>query len=242
VFGPWIQAVTASGASYDRLDRSTGVFDVGDPDVTVEILGPILEPGGTSLAWLSDKSHTINGHSLVFRLTHGVVRTFFSGDLNEVGGNRLLGVPNAAASLDAHVFKAPHHGSHEFSVGLFQAVRPMITVVSSGEVPDHGHPRANFLGAIGRASRTEDPLLFSTALAALFVDSGDPAAVADTGTTTTLGDLDFSQAAANTEARLRFKKLLPGIINVRTDGQKLYAFRRVQQSYGWESYGPLDPA
>jgi hypothetical protein len=116
----------------------------------------------------------------------------------------------------------------------------MITVVSSGEVPDHGHPRANFLGAIGRASRTEAPLLFSTALAALFVDSGDP--VADTGTTTTLGDLDFSQAAANTEARLRFKKLLPGIINVRTDGQKLYAFRRVQQSYGWESYGPLDPA
>jgi hypothetical protein len=98
VFGPWIQAVAVSGASYDRLDRSTSVFDVGDPDVTVEILGPILEPGGTSLAWLSDKSYTINGHSLVFRVTHGLVRTFFSGDLNEVGGNRLLGVPNATAS------------------------------------------------------------------------------------------------------------------------------------------------
>ncbi|WP_257212872.1 hypothetical protein [Maribacter sp. 4U21] len=40
--------------------------------------------------------------------------------------------------------------------------------------------------------------------------------------------LDFSSSAANAEARQRFKKILPGIINVRTDGENIYAFRRVQ--------------
>ena len=169
------------------------------------------------------------------------MRLFFSGDLNEEGSDHILSVQNGALSVNAHVFKASHHGSHDFSALLFDAVHPMITVVSSGEVPDHGHPRAKFLAAVGRAGRGEDALLFSTAIAALFVDDGDPVSAADTGTTTTLGDLDFSQAEANTEARLRFKKILPGIINVRTDGEQMFAARRVQQGYQWESYGPIDP-
>ena len=241
VFGDWIQAVAESGATYQRLDASAGVFDIGDAEVRVEILGPILEPDGNSLVWLKDKSHTINGHSLCFRLTHGEVRTFFSGDLNESGGDRLVSFPNAELGLNAHVFKAPHHGSHEYSRQLFKAVRPIITVVSSGETPDHGHPRANFLGTIGEISRGNEPLLFSTEIAALFIDDKDPDSD-DGGVVTTLGDLDFAQSSANTEARLRFKKVLPGIINVRSDGTSIYAFRRVQQAYQWESYGPIEPS
>lgn len=241
VYADWIQAIRDSGAVYGRLDRSSGTIDFGDPDITCEIMGPVLEPDGVSLRWFGDKSHTINGHSLVFRLTYGRVRAFFAGDLNERGSEHLLAVPNGALGINAHIFKAPHHGSHDFSPALFEAVHPMITVVSSGEIPDHGHPRANFLGTIGRSGRGEAPLLFSTEISALFVDSGDPDAVADTGTVTTLGDLDFSRSAANVEARRRFKKILPGIINVRTNGEQLFAFRRVQQSYQWESYGPIEP-
>lgn len=241
VFADWIQAIRNSGAAYDRIDRSIGVFDIGDPDITCEIVGPVLEPGAQSLRWLGDKSHTINGHSLVFRLNFGHVRAFFSGDLNQQGSENLLNIPNGALSVNAHIFKAPHHGSHEFSQALFEAVRPMVTVVSSGEIPDHGHPRANFMGAIGRAARGDESLLFSTEIAALFVDSGDPHLGTDTGTPNTPGDIDFSSAASNTEARQRFKKILPGIINVRTDGEQIYAFRRVQQSYQWESYGPIEP-
>ncbi len=241
VFADWIQAVDNSGANYDRLDRSAGTLDIGAPDIVVEILGPVLEPGGQSLPWFKNKSHTINGNSLVFRMTYEFVRTFFSGDLNEEGSEHLTDLPGAALGLNAHVFKAPHHGSHKFSPKLFKDVNPMITVVSSGEVSDHGHPRAVFLGTVGLFGRGDTPLLFSTELAALFVDAGDPVAAADTGTQTTLSDLDFSTSAANTEARIRFKKILPGIINVRTDGEQIFAFRRVQQSYGWESYGPIDP-
>lgn len=242
-FGDWIQAVTNSGATYQMLHSGTGVLNVGDASVTVEILGPRLEADGASLPWFSDKAHTINGNSLVFRLTHDFVRTFFSGDLNEDGSDHLLSAPGFPLSVNAHVFKAPHHGSHEFSQHLFDAVNPMITVVSSGEVPDHGHPRAVFLGAIGLAGRGDEPLLFSTALAALFTDAGDAAAVAaaNIDEPTTLGDLNFALAASNTVARRRFKKILPGIINVRSNGEEMFAFRRVQQGYQWESYGPIDP-
>lgn len=238
-FGKWIEAVEDSGAAYHRLDRSHGTLDVGDPNVTVEIIGPALEPGGGSARWFGDRSHTINGQSLVFRLTYDGVRTFFSGDLNIPGSRHLLEQPNAALGVNAHILKAPHHGSHEFSEDLFSAVNPMLTVVSSGESPDHGHPRANFLAAVGRASRGERPLLFSTEVAALFTDVDEPAA--DAETRTTLGDLDFTESDANTEARKRFKKVLPGIINVRTNGREIYAYRRVQQSYQWESYGPITP-
>ena len=241
VFKDWIDAVTAEGANYRRLDSSDGVMDIGDPDITFEIVGPVLESDNASLKWFKNKSHTINGHSLVFRLTYQHARAFFSGDLNMEGSGHLLSQPNAALTLNAHVFKSPHHGSHEFSTSLLDAVNPMITVVSSGESPDHGHPRANFLGAIGRAGRGPEPLVFSTELAALFVDEGDPLHVADAGQETELGGLDFSLSSANVEARMRFKKVLPGIINVRTDGDSLYAYRRVQQYYQWEAYGPITP-
>lgn len=242
-FGDWIQAVTDSGATYEALSSASGVFDVDDPAVTVEILGPRREPDGVSLAWFGDKPHTINGHSLVFRLTHDFVRTFFSGDLNEDGSDHLMSAPGFALSVNAHIFKAPHHGSHDFSQHLFEAVNPMITVVSSGEIPDHGHPRAVFLGGLGLAGRGETPLVFSTALSALFMDAGDAAAIAAAAIDepTTLGDLDFALAESNTIARRRFKKVLPGIINVRSNGEEMFAYRRVQPWYQWESYGPIDP-
>jgi hypothetical protein len=117
----------------------------------------------------------------------------------------------------------------------------MISVVSSGNSPDHGHPRAIFLGALGLAGRGPAPLVFATEIAATFVDAGDTEAVPSDDEPVTFGDLDFSTSVANAEARRRFKKILPGIINVRTDGRAIYAYRRVQAGYQWESYGPLLP-
>ena len=95
-FGDWIQAVKDSNAHYQRLDQSHGVIDVGDPDITVDVIGPVLES---------------DGHSLVFRITYNFIRTFFSGDLNEEGSEHILAVPNAPLAVNAHVFKTPHHGS-----------------------------------------------------------------------------------------------------------------------------------
>lgn len=240
-FKDWIDAVRASGATYQMLSSDDGVVDIGDPEIDMEILGPILEEDGESLPWFGDKSHTINGNSLIFRIDYRFVRTLFSGDLNIEGSEHFLSFAGNALKANAHIFKAPHHGSHEFSQELLNNVKPMITAVSSGDSPDHGHPRAAFLGGLGLAGRGAVPLVFSTAIAATFVDTGDDEADPEPNEPTTLGDLDFSNSNANKVARRRFKKVLPGIINVRTNGEEMYAFRRVQQGYQWESYGPIEP-
>ena len=215
-FKKWVTAVVASGANYSALDSRIGTLDIGDPEITLDILSPVMEPNET-YDWLGSKSETINGHSLTFRMTYGHVRTFFSGDLNTKGSKHLMKQPNMALKLNAHIFKSPHHGSHDYHQPLFNAISPMISVVSSGDSPDHGHPRASFLGGLGLAGRGESPLVFSTEVAATFTEAGDKAAISD-NEPTTLGDLDFSSSAANAIARQRFKKVLSGIINVRTDG------------------------
>ena len=78
VFGDWIQAVTGiRGPSYQTAAQfGTGTLRHRRPrDVTVEILGSAFwNPTGQSLPWFDDKAHTINGNSLVFRLTHDFVR------------------------------------------------------------------------------------------------------------------------------------------------------------------------
>lgn len=242
-FSKWIEAVENSGAEYRAIDSSISTLDIGDPDITLEILGPIREHGGNSLKWFGDKPHTINGHSVVFRVIYGNVRTFFSGDLNIKGSKHLVNDPTIRSRMDAHIFKSPHHGSHEFYQPLFDEIKPMITIVSSGDSPDHGHPRAVFLGAIGLAGRSSKPLIFSTEIAATFVDTGDNEAIAlaNLNEPITYSDLDFSTSTANTIAHRRFKKTLSGIINVRTNGNKIYAARRVTAAYHWESYGPIKP-
>ena len=111
----------------------------------------------------------------------------------------------------------------------------------SGDSPDHGHPRAQFLGGIGLAGRSKKPLLFSTEIAATFVDAGDKAIVDTDSVPNDLSDIDFSKANANVDAHRLFKKSLPGIINIRTDGKHIYAARRVQAGYQWESHGPIKP-
>jgi len=238
-FNDWIIAVSASAANYEALDATTGELDIGDPEIVLEVLGPVLEPDGT-YDWFGNKAETINGHSLVFRLTCGFVRTFFSGDLNTKGSQHILSRPNAALRLNSHIFKSPHHGSHDYYQPLLNAIAPMVTVISSGDSPDHGHPRASFLGGVGIAGRGDSPLIFCTEIAATFVDAGDNQAV-DEAETTTLGDLDFSSSNANLTARRRFKKVLSGIINVRTDGHEIYTARRVRASYQWELYDPITP-
>lgn len=251
-FRNWRQAIVDEQCQYGVVDSTTGTIDVGDSEIELEVLGPhyeILADGSAMLPWFDSRgtsasarkkhSHTINGHSVVLRLNYDDVSVFLSGDLNVEGSEHLMGVPEIASRMSSHIFKSPHHGSHEFLFPFFEAIRPQLTVVSSGDGPDHGHPRANFLAAIGRASRSPQPLLFSTEIAATFVETGDELPA---GAPTNLEDLDFSVSAHNIIARKIFKQRLPGLINVRTDGHDIYAARRVSASYWWEAYGPMPAA
>jgi hypothetical protein len=215
------------------VDRSTGVINVGDPDIRLEILGPVTESigGAPVFRWFGDPAHTINGHSVVARLDYRNVSLLLAGDINIAGAKHLLADTSVASKLAAHVFKAPHHGSHEFHAPFLEAVRPQISVISSGDEPDHGHPRAVFIGAIGKDSRSDEPLVFSTEIAATFVEAR--------GVEVTGGASTDPWGAA---ARTLFKRHLHGMINVRTDGQSLYAARRVAAGYWWEAYGPVPAA
>lgn len=244
-FAAWRDAVVREGCAYRTVDAAAGALDLGDPAVTLEVLGPRVEQcqGRPALRWFENGSRTINGHSVVLRLTCGEVATLLPGDLNREGGEHLLADPAIAARLGAHVLKAPHHGSHEFCPALLAAVRPQIAVISSGDDRDHGHPRAVFLGAVGRHARSAAPLIFSTEIAANFVEAGEEPGPANLPE---LADLPASASLhtpeANALARQLFKRRLHGMINVRTDGGRLYAARRVAAGYWWEAYGPLAAA
>lgn len=240
-FAAWRKAIADEGASYTAVATTDGLLDVGDPEITIDVLGPRLDVlnGQPVFRWFKSESHTINGHSVVLRLNCDRVSVLFSGDLNVEGAKHLLADLALAAQMDAHVFKAPHHGSAEFHRPLLEAVQPQISVISSGDDPDHGHPRAVFVGGVGLASRSTSPLVCSTEIAATFVEAGQKM---DREEDVSLEDLDFGTTEAMAKARRLFKRRLHGMINVRTDGQALYAARRVATGYWWESYGPLTPA
>jgi competence protein ComEC len=236
-FLAWITVLELEGVEYESV-RAGDVVDVGDPDILIDVLGPVVEQpsGADALRWFSGKSHTINGHSVVLRLTYDEVRVLLTGDVNIQGAKPILASTDLAAKLDAHVLKAPHHGSHEFAPAFLDAVNPQITTISSGEIPDHGHPRANFLGTVGQRSRGDEPLLFSTALSAVFGKAERSKFQEDV-------DLHGDSTRADNEVkRDLFQKLLPGIINVRTDGHQIHAATRVQTGYWWVTFFPIKPA
>ncbi len=240
-FQRWQQAVAGKGTPYNAVDSTAGSIDIGDPKVTIDILGPRLDKyGGKPVyRWFNGEAPTINGHSVVLKLNYDAISALFSGDLNGDGARNILEDASIASGLGAHIFKAPHHGSHDFHRPFLESVRPQISVISSGDDPDHGHPRATFVGAIGQVSRSDMPLVFSTEIAATFVEVGTKAkGKADAN----LEGLNLRASDADSVARDLFKRRLHGMINVRTDGKVLYAARRVAAGYYWESYGPLLPA
>jgi competence protein ComEC len=242
VFQDWRDAVPEN-ASCEAVDSTTGFLNVGEPAVRIEVLGPRRETlaanGMKAYRWFGDPADTINGHSVVLRLEYEDTSVLLPGDLNRQGARNLLEDPAITQKLAAHVFKAPHHGSHQYHRPLLDAIRPQISVISSGDDPDHGHPRAVFVGGVGLASRSGAPLVFSTEIAATFVEAGET--VVEVGDSI-LESLNVHETGALAVARKLFKRRLHGMINVRTDGRDLYAARRVTAGYWWESYGPLHAA
>jgi beta-lactamase superfamily II metal-dependent hydrolase len=115
-------------------------------------------------------SHTINGHSITFRMTFGNVRFAFTGDQNKDSMEKML-AEVGEANLEAEIVKAPHHGSHEFDFRALKAMSPVVALISSGDEDtfhEHIHPRATLLAALGKVMRLDTGVIFSTELAAFF--------------------------------------------------------------------------
>ena len=153
---------------------------------TLKILGPVpreISPGRFALRRLGSHGYTKNGHSMVLLLTIGQFRILLGGDLNEPSQKHLLAHytgldpdPKTPAELETlisegrkhfqvDVAKACHHGSSDISPTFLAATNPLATVVCSGDDEPHSHPRPDALGLIGKTSRSDRPLIFSTELA-----------------------------------------------------------------------------
>ncbi len=214
-----------------RVDQhTTTAFDfLTEPNLDVEILGPITRDVGGRPALLGlgsppndanielgdpdrrpsssmSVSHTINGHSIAFRLRYGNVRFLFTGDMNQEAMQMLReALPNA--SLRAEIFKTPHHGSHDFDLAFLHEVGPVVSMISSGdenETKEHIHPRATLMAALGKASRSSPAVIFCTELVAFFKARGNA----------TQGGRTF----------FAFERTNFGIVHVRTDGERVLAF------------------
>lgn len=178
-----VKDVRSLKAREDGVDYLEGFTP--DQEIQIEVLAPVpvMRQGKACLPWIEDTGKTKNGHSVVLRLVYKNVRLLFGGDLNIPAENLLLDhyeqLGQAAGDPPAHppdrykaerylrvdVAKCCHHGSADFTSEFLQATLPLVTIISSGDEESYCHPRPESLGAIGRYSRIDRPLIFSTELA-----------------------------------------------------------------------------
>jgi beta-lactamase superfamily II metal-dependent hydrolase len=219
-------------------DDAFDFFNAGGLDITV--LGPFLSGKGSvaGLKFLGkppkgprvgheslglgtknftgySASHTINGHSIVFRLRYGGFSYLFSGDLNDQA-SRILASKHQEGriNLRSEVLKAPHHGSGDFSGAFLQMVSPIVNIVSSGDESarkEFIHPRATLIGALGRHSRVDEPLIFVTELVAFFNLEG-------------WARLTNSEKATRRGEFFAFSRTAYGIVKTRTNGKRMLVY------------------
>jgi len=246
--GSWdsrLRETTGDAMEIRRIDQhATGAFDfLREDGIEIELLGPITEEvdGRTALAFLTDPpddaelllgtkpgkpstswsaSHTVNGHSISFRLRYGNVRFLLTGDLNQESMHRLRSaLPDA--SLRAEILKTPHHGSADFDLGFLLEVAPVVSIISSGDESkqkEHIHPRATLMAALGKACRTMPGIIFCTELAAFFKMRG------------------YVEHPKDKDRFFAFERSNFGIIHVRTDGERTLAFTHSGKERSNEAY------
>lgn len=227
------EAVVRTARTARRISQRDGHlpgYGPGEGEVTIGVLGPILESiqfGYRGLRMLGSDSVTLNGHSIVLRLEYGQASILLTGDLNTPSQDLLLSHHRPEA-FSVDVAKACHHGSEDVHLEFIRAMQARATVISSGDNEDYAHPRPALMGAsahLGREARGRTsrevlpPLVYSTELArsvklafALSVRPG------------LLDDLDVELPSERWPfRRLKYtpvsSDLVYGLVNVRTDGE-----------------------
>ena len=211
------------GPMVTRVGGKDGLLFLGDPPS-----GPRTKDVPRFAGFSA--SHTVNGHSVILRMTYGHFRFLFTGDLNRQAELDLI--KHHARELKAEVFKVPHHGSADFSTEFTKAVQPLCSIASSGDessAKEYIHPRANLMGALGRFSRSDEPLIFVTKLAAFFSVEGFVSPEFHKMTDAGLTQLKKrgSSKIVDIEKRKRFfafSRTAFGIVKVRTNGKRLLIF------------------
>lgn len=261
-FKRWKKALLgwkADGAeiAFRRLEKGDDdAFDfLSGEGIDVQVLGPILTHEGdvTGLRFLGNPpkgpqfgaatpdtkfsgtsaAHTINGHSILLRLTFGNIRLLFAGDLNTQSEQTLVtDAADGKVDLESEIFKVPHHGSAEYSTGFLGAIEPVISVVSSGDEnarKEYIHPRATLMNALGRCSRNDAAVVFVTELVAFFETVGWVRPDEKTG-------IDDKPPKPEEKDFFAFRRTAYGQVRVRTDGKRLFVYTNSGQKDLKEAY------
>jgi beta-lactamase superfamily II metal-dependent hydrolase len=246
-FRRWAQALDELERRNRKLEIRRAHADMANPLAALSkttdfaVLGPITQKVGAvaALPFLRvngsySSSHTINGNSVVLKVSHGPWRFLFSGDLNRESEEVLL--RRHGQSLRSEVLKVPHHGSADFGDEFLAMVAPLVSVVSTGSTSrrtEYLHPRANLMAALGAAGRRSapeskgaHPIVFVTRLAGAFEYQGPAIAL---------------QLDRDHQPRVLNGKLVPdadrpwfyaltrenyGIVHVRCDKERMLVVRR----------------
>jgi beta-lactamase superfamily II metal-dependent hydrolase len=244
--------------------------------MTLKILGPVpkkLKSGELGLPKIGSTGITKNGHSVVLLLEIGNIKMLLGGDLNEPSQDYLMEhytgldpdpksptemetlVVEGRKHFEVEIAKACHHGSADVSPNFLQATNPLATIVSSGDNEPHSHPRPDTLGIIGKYSRSDRPLIFSTELARSGNESikhpnqvrrelrkqiDKETAIINDPTAT---DAQKKKAEERLDDQLKVIERSVanyGMINVRTDGDRLIIAQRLERqrskSKRWDIY------
>ena len=143
---------------------------------SIRVLGPVaFEVGGKPALrkYAGGESINTDGQSSLLRVDYGRARILLTGDLNSASQLALLkDYAGNVQELECDVAKACHHGSEDVSYKFLQALRPAVTVISSGDSEGHDHPRPSIVAASATTGyltiendRVVSPLIYSTELA-----------------------------------------------------------------------------
>jgi beta-lactamase superfamily II metal-dependent hydrolase len=270
-------SATESGIDkLDLLDKGSYIPGYAASDkICFEILGPVpvLSAKTDNRKWLkffdNDEGKAKNGNSVVMMLKFGNIKIFIGGDLNEfserylsehytgfdplttIGAARNVMVEKGRSVFGCDVAKSCHHGSHHFLDDFLKFIYPSATVISSGDNETYTHPRPETLGAIGKASKGERPLIFSTELARSAKDKIElkendlkklselKAAMNSAIDKTTKDRLEKEREEL--KSKMERAVAVYGMINLRTDGKKIIlAQKKEETGAGFEIF-KLEP-
>jgi hypothetical protein len=290
-WGKFIRAATRtkkasnpnSPSKIQRISTRTHQFLPGfadtDPSaVSIRVLGPIEGKVNNRPAlkkFPDGDSKNTNGHSIILRLDYGERRILLTGDLNTHSQNLIIDTfgESFLKEFKSDVAKGCHHGSHDVSYRFLDGLRPLATIISSGDAETHDHPRPTIIAAsalTGRKLVEKDslvaPLIYMTEVARSVsitkigkmgeyskgrpkYERKRPTGVKKYHDTEEEMSrfrlfLGSSQKSAFDWPRLDCAQVVRGIryglINVRTDGKRLY-FAQMEESGDDWAFATLSP-
>ena len=167
-------------------------------------------------------------------------------DLKEKDKLQDLIVTKVNREFGCDIAKACHHGASDVLDSFLKAINPIATVISSGDEESHSHPRPDALGAYGKASRGDRPLIFSTELARSSTEFSYP--VKFYGLLNKLAEHRDKQKTQKDKDRIqkRMNNLRDsnvakyGMITVRTDGERVIIAQKLEKKRSnaqkWDIY------